>query len=162
MQPTTTHMSIMRPNLNRNPRIHFLDHIMKLSFLQHHEDEFHIDVELDQFEHRYATPRCHRRLLIITSSDISIMDESQDAYTLVKGAVISEDELPLPFRLARCNGIDMREMSVDELQHHCRTGSLDAVTYISFCLEQIRKVCSPSSPGRERPDRYRRTLIWNV
>lgn len=42
--------------------------------------------------------------------------------------------------LPRCNGYDLFEINVDELQHLFSIGSLTSFQYTSFCLERIRRV----------------------
>jgi amidase len=48
--------------------------------------------------------------------------------------------MPEIFRLPLCNGLDVHEISVDELQHHYATGALSSQEYVSFCLDRIQKV----------------------
>lgn len=50
------------------------------------------------------------------------------------------DKIPEVFELSKCNGLDLFEVTVDELQHHFSTGTLTSVQYTTFCLENIRKV----------------------
>ncbi|KAH0848924.1 hypothetical protein AYO21_08744 [Fonsecaea monophora] len=51
----------------------------------------------------------------------------------------SQDELPEVFRLPLYNGLDLYEVSVDELQHLYSTEALSSVEYVKFCLERVQK-----------------------
>lgn len=50
------------------------------------------------------------------------------------------DKIPSVFELTNCSGLDLFEVTVDELQHHFTSGDLTSVQYTAFCLESIRKV----------------------
>lgn len=50
------------------------------------------------------------------------------------------DKTPIVFELPKCNGLDLFEVTVDELQHHFSSWNLSSVQYTKFCLENIRKV----------------------
>lgn len=50
------------------------------------------------------------------------------------------DPIPNVFKLSKCNGLSLFEATVDELQHHFSSGSLTSAQYVTFCLENIRKV----------------------
>lgn len=54
--------------------------------------------------------------------------------------LIFRDDIPEPFRLQKCNGLDLFEVTGDQLQHYLSNGELTAVDYTKFCLENIRKV----------------------
>ncbi|KIX96203.1 uncharacterized protein Z520_07981 [Fonsecaea multimorphosa CBS 102226] len=66
--------------------------------------------------------------------------DGDDFVLLSKSAGASQDELPEAFQLPLCNGLDLYEVSVDELQHLFSTGALSSVEYVKFCLERVRKV----------------------
>ena len=67
----------------------------------------------------------------------------QDAFVVVESSVsIHDDTVPNVFQLQKCNGVDVFEVSVDELQHHLSCGDFDSLTYVKFCLENIRKTNS--------------------
>lgn len=51
-----------------------------------------------------------------------------------------QDHLPEVFKLHACNGHDMYEISIDELQHLLTSGDLTSLQYVAFCLERIRRV----------------------
>ena len=53
---------------------------------------------------------------------------------------VMDQEVPPPFRLPLCHGIDLREITLDELQRYYEEEKLDAVTYVKLCLENIRRV----------------------
>lgn len=51
-----------------------------------------------------------------------------------------QDDLPSAFRVETYNGLDLYEISVDELQHLLSIGALTSVEYTQFCLDRIQKV----------------------
>ncbi|KIX05563.1 uncharacterized protein Z518_06435 [Rhinocladiella mackenziei CBS 650.93] len=53
---------------------------------------------------------------------------------------MSQKELPEIFRLPTCNGHDLYEVSVDELQHLLSSGALSSVEYVKFCLARVQKI----------------------
>lgn len=64
-----------------------------------------------------------------------------DSFVIVDNKKVTlKDEIPEVFKLPKCNGLDLFEITVDELQHHFSDGSLTSVQYTAFCLENIRKV----------------------
>lgn len=64
-----------------------------------------------------------------------------DSFVLIdEKKVVLKDEIPEVFKLHKCNGLDLFEVTVDELQHHLSNGNLTSVQYTAFCLENIRKV----------------------
>ena len=71
------------------------------------------------------------------------MDDSDDFVMVASNTRHKQlsDDIPVPFQLQLCQGLDLREVTVDELQHHYSRGDLDAYTYTKYCLENIRKVC---------------------
>ncbi|OQU98275.1 hypothetical protein CLAIMM_04084 [Cladophialophora immunda] len=77
----------------------------------------------------------HSRLREETASSF----DGDDFVVLSKRARSSQDEMPEVFRLPRCNGLDLYEVSVDELQHLYSTGALSSVDYVKFCLERVQK-----------------------
>lgn len=52
----------------------------------------------------------------------------------------SQDEFPEIFRLLLCNGYDLYEASIDQLQHLFSSGALSAAHYVQFCLDRVQKV----------------------
>lgn len=68
-----------------------------------------------------------------------------DSFVLVDNELFKtkhRDKIPEVFELPKCNGLDLFEVTVDELQHHFSSGTLTSVQYTKFCLENIRKVGS--------------------
>lgn len=66
----------------------------------------------------------------------------EDDYVLVDGpGVQQQHDLPEVFKLPLCNGLDLFETTVEDLQHLFETGSLTSVQYTRYCLEMIRRVC---------------------
>ncbi len=47
---------------------------------------------------------------------------------------------PSDFHLPLCEGLDLFEVTIDELQHFMSSGQLTAETYVQFCIERIRQV----------------------
>lgn len=71
----------------------------------------------------------------------SDMGQSDAAYVLVPQPPNSmQDDLPEVFRLPLCNGQDLYEVSVDELQHLFTSGALTSEDYVQFCLDHVQKV----------------------
>ncbi|KAJ4543015.1 hypothetical protein HRR80_001930 [Exophiala dermatitidis] len=70
----------------------------------------------------------------------SDMGQSDAAYVLVPQPPNSmQDDLPEVFRLPLCNGQDLYEVSVDELQHLFTSGALTSEDYVQFCLDHVQK-----------------------
>lgn len=76
----------------------------------------------------------------ITSKSITSKD---DSFVLVDNELSKRrlrDKVPEVFELPQCHGLDLFEVTVDELQHHLSSGNLTSVQYTTFCLENICKV----------------------
>lgn len=74
-------------------------------------------------------------------SSISAAAPRDDSFVLVDdNKVVLRDEVPKVFKLPNCNGLDLFEITIDELQHHFSNGNLTSVQYTAFCLENIRRV----------------------
>lgn len=52
----------------------------------------------------------------------------------------SQGDIPDVFQLPAFRGIDLFEISIDELQHHFSSGSLTSWEYTRICLKRIQKV----------------------
>lgn len=52
----------------------------------------------------------------------------------------SQGDIPDVFQLPAFHGIDLFEISIDELQHHFSSGSLTSWEYTRMCLKRIQKV----------------------
>lgn len=76
----------------------------------------------------------------VFASRASARAEDEKFVLVEKSAAMQDQQIPEVFRLSQCNGLDLYEVTVDELQHHFSSGSLDSVTYTKYCLENIRKV----------------------
>jgi len=57
---------------------------------------------------------------------------------------LSQDNVPKIFRLPALKSIDLYEVTVEDLQHHMSHGKINAVDYVTYCLERIRVVGVPS------------------
>lgn len=67
--------------------------------------------------------------------------DSQEAFVVVdRPLYATKDPVPEPFQLPKHNGLDLFEVTIDELQYHFSSGSLTILEYTKFCLEAIRKV----------------------
>ncbi|OAP55301.1 hypothetical protein AYL99_10274 [Fonsecaea erecta] len=73
--------------------------------------------------------------------------DGDDFVVLSKPVKSSQEELPEAFRLSLCNGLDLYEVSVDELQHLYSTGALSSIDYVKFCLQRVQKVNASHCPG---------------
>lgn len=54
----------------------------------------------------------------------------------------TQGDIPKAFHLPVFRGIDLFEISIDELQHHFSSGSLTSWEYTRICLKRIQKVRS--------------------
>lgn len=52
----------------------------------------------------------------------------------------SQDNIPELFRVPKLGGLDVYEISVEQLQAHFEADSFTSVDYVKFCLERIRVV----------------------
>lgn len=66
-----------------------------------------------------------------------------EAFVVVDNPNTFKDAIPAVFETSKCNGVDVFEISVDEIQHCFSIGSFSSHQYAAFCLEQIRKVGMP-------------------
>jgi len=57
---------------------------------------------------------------------------------------LSQHNVPNIFRLPPLKSIDLYEVTVEDLQHHISHGKINAVDYVTYCLERIRVVSIPS------------------
>lgn len=84
-----------------------------------------------------------KRKTITTKDDSFVLVDNEFSYRKPR------DKVPQVFEFSKCNGLDLFEVTVDELQHHYSMGALNSVQYTTFCLENIRKVsgkrCQPLS-----------------
>lgn len=53
---------------------------------------------------------------------------------------LDQDELPEVFRLPLCDGHDLYEVTVDEVQHLFSSGGLTSEQYVQFCLDRVQQV----------------------
>ncbi|KIW09981.1 hypothetical protein PV08_11757 [Exophiala spinifera] len=65
------------------------------------------------------------------SHDFVMISETQSA---------AENDMPEIFRLPACQGHNLYEISVDELQHLFTSGSLSSADYVQFCLDRIQRI----------------------
>lgn len=63
-----------------------------------------------------------------------------DTMGVVARSVQELADVPHIFRLPKLNGLDLFEVTVDQLQDHYRKGRLTSTGYVRFCLERIRAV----------------------
>ena len=63
-----------------------------------------------------------------------------DSFITIERRGQNNQSVPEPFRLSELNGIDLFEITVDELQHHFASGQLTSQEYTAYCIESIRKV----------------------
>ena len=47
---------------------------------------------------------------------------------------------PAAFQLTRLKGVDLFEVTIDQLQDHYEQGRFTCADYVDFCLERLRKV----------------------
>ena len=53
---------------------------------------------------------------------------------------LSQDHIPQIFHLPKLKGLDLFEITIDELQEHYENDSLTSVGYVQFCLDRIQKI----------------------
>ena len=85
----------------------------------------------------------------------NVMLCKDDTFVVVNQPKVCKDEVSQVFKLPKLHDIDLFEVSVDELQHHFSSGSFTSQEYISFCLEQIRRVSRSLQPLTS-------TALWKV
>lgn len=67
---------------------------------------------------------------------------NNDYVMVAEPQIAAQDELPDVFRLPSCNGHNLYEITVDELQHLFSSGALTSVQYVQFCLDRVQRVSS--------------------
>lgn len=67
-------------------------------------------------------------------------DNDDDFVVLPDSTTDQELDMPLIFRMGKCNNHNLYEISVDELQYLFSSASLTSVQYTEFCLARIQKV----------------------
>ncbi|KAF2436222.1 amidase [Tothia fuscella] len=53
---------------------------------------------------------------------------------------VSQDHVPAIFRVEELKGVELYEITIDELQKCFKDGSLTSVDYVKYCLERIQRV----------------------
>lgn len=56
----------------------------------------------------------------------------------------SQQSVPEIFRLPFLKSLDMYEVTVEDLQNHMSQGKVTSLDYVTYCLERVRKVRTPS------------------
>lgn len=56
---------------------------------------------------------------------------------------LAQHNVPDLFRLPALKSRDLYEVTVKDLQHHMSQGKINAVDYVTYCLERIRVVGIP-------------------
>lgn len=68
---------------------------------------------------------------------------STSDYTYPRGAalvVMSSITIPELFQLPELNGINLREVTITQLQQYYTAGKFTSSEYVDFCIEAIQKV----------------------
>jgi len=80
---------------------------------------------------------------ISMDSSVDLDDDDDDDFVVVPDQQArSQGEIPDAFQMPAFRGIDLFEISIDELQHHFSSGSLTSWEYTRICLKRIQKVRS--------------------
>ena len=58
-------------------------------------------------------------------------------------SVFSQQDVPDKFHVQSLKGIELYEVSVENLQRYLTEGRFSSVDYVRFCLERIHCVCNP-------------------
>jgi hypothetical protein len=82
-------------------------------------------------------------------TDDSNSDEEEEFIVIPNEQAKSQGNIPDIFRLPTLHGVDLFEITVDELQHHFSSRTLTSWEYTRLCLSRIQKVRSRlvSYPG---------------
>lgn len=68
--------------------------------------------------------------------------------------------MPEVFRLRPFKSLDLYEVTVEALQQHMSNGDMTSVEYVTYCLERIHAVSSPSATTlRDNPSQRRSLQI---
>lgn len=75
-------------------------------------------------------------------TDDSSSEEEEEFILVPDQQAKSQGDIPDIFRLPTLHGVDLFEITVDELQHHFSSRSLTSWEYTRLCLNRIQKVRS--------------------
>lgn len=85
----------------------------------------------------------HNMLTAFRSSWKKVEEKAVEDFVFVERPLTKiHDDVPEVFRLGKCCGVDLYEVTIDQLQSYFSNDDLTAYQYTLFCLENIRKVSS--------------------